>query len=474
MTTGTVSMDWSDRETRNQQATVWIGGLEAQATEELVWELMVQSGPVVSVNMPRDKITGTHQGYAFCEFLTPEDADYAVRIMNSIRVYGKQIRVNKAAVDKKEDEGFYANLFVGNLDPDVDEKILYDTFSQFGCVLSAKVMTDDNSQSRGFGFVNFDCFESSDSAIAAMNGQYLCNRPIHVSYAYKKDGTKGERHGSAAERLLAKQSQVQNLRPRPTPMFSAAMFAQPNRSHIGSRPPTTQRSGLSNGPPKLPTGPPRTHSKRMPVMPSRPPQPPRPPPPPGGRGPIGRGMPVPPMPPMGRGMAGRNIGNNPPRFPPPPIAQRAQLPHPSSRSLPPLPPQTTQPSRPPQPPHPPQRSQTSKQSAQSNLTMPGPGGMMLRPPFSLPSNGMSRGAPPGMSLPPMPLPGGMLPPLPFPLPPLPNSLATTPGQNTSLSRPNLPFPMPPRMPMLGGMPGHSGTMSMMPPPMPNAGPPKRN
>merc|ERR1719399_2754234 len=35
-----------------------------------------------------------------------------------------------------------------------------------------------------------------------MNGQFLANTPIHVSYAYKKD-TKGERHGSAAERLIA-------------------------------------------------------------------------------------------------------------------------------------------------------------------------------------------------------------------------------------------------------------------------------
>lgn len=31
----------------------------------------------------------------------------------------------------------------------------------------------------------------------AMNGQYLCNRQITVSYAYKKD-TKGERHGTPA------------------------------------------------------------------------------------------------------------------------------------------------------------------------------------------------------------------------------------------------------------------------------------
>jgi hypothetical protein len=31
--------------------------------------------------------------------------------------------------------------------------------------------------------------------MAAMNGQFLCNRPISVSYAFKKD-SKGERHGT--------------------------------------------------------------------------------------------------------------------------------------------------------------------------------------------------------------------------------------------------------------------------------------
>lgn len=37
--------------------------------------------------------------------------------------------------------------------------------------------------------------------LQAMNGQYLCNRQITVSYAYKKD-TKGERHGTPAGKNL--------------------------------------------------------------------------------------------------------------------------------------------------------------------------------------------------------------------------------------------------------------------------------
>lgn len=35
-----------------------------------------------------------HQGYGFCEFLSPEDAEYACKIMNQIKLFGKPIRVN--------------------------------------------------------------------------------------------------------------------------------------------------------------------------------------------------------------------------------------------------------------------------------------------------------------------------------------------------------------------------------------------
>ena len=45
----------------------------------------------------------------------------AIRILNMIKVWGKPIRVNKSSQDKRAaDVG--ANLFIGNLDPDVDEK----------------------------------------------------------------------------------------------------------------------------------------------------------------------------------------------------------------------------------------------------------------------------------------------------------------------------------------------------------------
>ena len=51
-----------------------------------------------NVHVPRDRITQSHQGYGFVEFMSEEDADYAIKIMNMIKLYGKPIRVNKVRV----------------------------------------------------------------------------------------------------------------------------------------------------------------------------------------------------------------------------------------------------------------------------------------------------------------------------------------------------------------------------------------
>jgi splicing factor 3B subunit 4 len=49
----------------------------------------------VNVHMPKDRVTQAHQGYGFVEFMGEEDADYAIKIMNMIKLFGKPIRVNK-------------------------------------------------------------------------------------------------------------------------------------------------------------------------------------------------------------------------------------------------------------------------------------------------------------------------------------------------------------------------------------------
>jgi|UniRef100_A0A2N9JB31 splicing factor 3B subunit 4 len=355
---------------RNQDATAYVGNLDPQVSEELLWELFVQAGPVVNVYVPKDRVTNLHQGYGFVEFRSEEDADYAIKVLNMIKLYGKPIRVNKASQDKKSlDVG--ANLFIGNLDPDVDEKLLYDTFSAFGVIVTnPKIMRDPESgNSRGFGFISYDSFEASDAAIEAMNGQYLCNRQITVSYAYKKD-TKGERHGTPAERVLAASNpSAQKSRPHtlfasgpPTlsnvPQANGTMPPRPfsNGTVAPSpipafRPPPAQGAAFQPmqvaGPPAW-QGQPQQPGQMMPppvmhqqVQQFRPPPPNMPPPPPQ----AGAAPPRPLPPPMG-------MGGQPPMWrppPPPPYQQQAGRP-PMPQSMPPPPPPNNPNNLPPLPP----------------------------------------------------------------------------------------------------------------------------
>ena len=53
----------------------------------------------MNVHLPKDRISMSHQGYGFCEFLTEEDAEYACKIMNQIKLWGKPIRVNKVRAE---------------------------------------------------------------------------------------------------------------------------------------------------------------------------------------------------------------------------------------------------------------------------------------------------------------------------------------------------------------------------------------
>ena len=64
---------------RNAEATVYVGNLDPQVTEEVLWELFLQAGPVTNVYVPKDRVTSTHQGYGFVEFRNEEDAEYVRR-----------------------------------------------------------------------------------------------------------------------------------------------------------------------------------------------------------------------------------------------------------------------------------------------------------------------------------------------------------------------------------------------------------
>lgn len=205
---------------RNPESTCYIGGLDEKVNEEILYELCLQAGPLVSVFMPRDKVTGNHPGYGFVEFRAEEDAEYAMKVLNMVPLFNKAIRVNKSAAESKT-YSLGANLYIGNLAPEVDEKLLYDTFGAFGGIVGTPGIVRDaeTNESKGYGFVSFDTFEAADLAIECMHNQFLANRTLQVQFALKKDGH-GERHGTQAERLLATQTQAQ-VKFKPHTLFGA-------------------------------------------------------------------------------------------------------------------------------------------------------------------------------------------------------------------------------------------------------------
>jgi polyadenylate-binding protein len=72
------------------------------------------------------------------------------------------------------------NLFCKNLDPDIDSNALFAHFRQFGQIVSARVMRNENGESRGFGFVSFQTPEQANNALHAMNGAVIGAKQIVV------------------------------------------------------------------------------------------------------------------------------------------------------------------------------------------------------------------------------------------------------------------------------------------------------
>lgn len=73
--------------------------------------------------MPKDRVWPAPRLW-LCEFLSEDDADYAIKIMNMIKLYGKLIQVNKTSVHNKNmDVG--TNIFIRNLDPEIDDEKSY-------------------------------------------------------------------------------------------------------------------------------------------------------------------------------------------------------------------------------------------------------------------------------------------------------------------------------------------------------------
>ncbi|XP_061183046.1 polyadenylate-binding protein 4-like [Saccostrea echinata] len=85
------------------------------------------------------------------------------------------------------------NVYVKNLDNNIDDERLRKEFAQFGTITSAKVMSE-RGRSRGFGFVCFSSQEEATKAVTEMNGRIVVAKPLYVDFAQRKEERKARQY----------------------------------------------------------------------------------------------------------------------------------------------------------------------------------------------------------------------------------------------------------------------------------------
>ncbi|XP_032565411.1 RNA-binding protein 7 [Chiroxiphia lanceolata] len=72
--------------------TLFVGNLDPKVTEEIIFELFHQAGPVITVKIPKDR-DGRPKQFAFVNFKHEVSVPYGLQLLNGIKLYGRPMRI---------------------------------------------------------------------------------------------------------------------------------------------------------------------------------------------------------------------------------------------------------------------------------------------------------------------------------------------------------------------------------------------
>ncbi len=78
------------------ETKLYVGNLPFSTTEDELRDLFTQAGAVSSVELIKDRFTGSSKGFAFVQMSTQAEAEKAISMFNGYKLANRELKVNPA------------------------------------------------------------------------------------------------------------------------------------------------------------------------------------------------------------------------------------------------------------------------------------------------------------------------------------------------------------------------------------------